>query len=163
MRLSFVFPNALWLFALLVPFWWLALAVPRRLSAVRFWASLLARTALVGTLVFAIAGAQLIQPTDRLTTVFLIHSSDPVAPSARGQAGAFVQDALKEMQPGDQAAVVVFGENALVERAPSDATTLGRLGSTPVAARTNLQEAVQLGLALLPADSEQRLVMLSDG
>jgi hypothetical protein len=32
-----------------------------------------------------------------------------------------------------------------------------------VAARTNLQDAVQLGLALLPADSEQRLVLLSDG
>ena len=163
MRLSFIFPTALWSFALLIPLWWLALAVPRRLSAPRFWASLLARTALVGTLVFAMAGAQLIRPTDRLTTVFLIDSSDSVSPSARGQAEAFVHDALKVMRPGDQAAVVVFGENALVERAPSDATTLGRISSTPVAARTNLQDAVQLGLALLPADSEQRLVLLSDG
>jgi Mg-chelatase subunit ChlD len=163
MRVSFIFPIALLLFALLVPLWWLALAVPRRLSAPRFWASLAARTALVVTLVLAIAGAQLIRPTDRLTTVFLIDSSDSVSPSARGQAEAFVQDALKAMRPGDQAAVVVFGENALVERAPSVATTLGRISSAPVAARTNLQEAVQLGLALLPADSEQRLVLLSDG
>jgi Mg-chelatase subunit ChlD len=163
MRLSFIFPTALWLFALLIPLWWLALAVPRRLSAPRFWLSLLARTALVGTLIFAMAGAQLIRPTDRLTTVFLIDSSDSVSPSARGQAEAFVQDALKAMRPGDQAAVVVFGENALVERAPSDATTLGRISSMPVAARTNLQDAVQLGLALLPADSQQRLVLLSDG
>ena len=61
MRLSFIFPTALWLFALLLPLWWLALAVPRRLSAPRFWASLLARTALVGTLIFAIAGTQLIR------------------------------------------------------------------------------------------------------
>ena len=163
MGVSFIFPTALWLFALLVPLWWLALAVPRRLSAPRFWASLAARMALVGALILAIAGAQLIRRTDRLTTVFLIDSSDSVSPSARGQAEAFVQDALKTMRPGDQAAVVVFGENALVERVPSDATTLGRISSTPVAARTNLQEAVQLGLALLPADSEQRLVLLSDG
>ncbi len=63
MRLSFIFPTALWSFALLIPLWWLALAVPRRLSAPRFWASLLARTALVGTLVFAMAGAQLIRPS----------------------------------------------------------------------------------------------------
>jgi Mg-chelatase subunit ChlD len=163
MRLSFIFPTALWLFTLLVPLWWLALAVPRRLSTPRFWASLLARTALAGTLIFAMAGAQLIWPTDRLTTVFLIDSSDSMSPSARGQAEAFVQDALKAMRPDDQAAVVVFGENALVERAPSDATTLGKLSSTPVAARTNIQDAMQLGLALLPADSEQRLVLLSDG
>src|SRR5215212_4867326 len=163
MRLSFIFPAALWLFALLVPFWWLALAVPRRLSALRFWASLLARTALVGMLVLAIAAVQLIRPTDRLTPVFLIDSSDSISASARGQAEAFVQDALKTMRPGDQAAVVVFGENALVERVPSTAATLGRINSVPIAARTNLQDAVQLGLALLPADSEQRLVLLSDG
>jgi hypothetical protein len=163
MRLSFIFPAALWLFALLLPLWWLALAVPRRLSTPRFWASLLTRTAIVSTLIFAISGAQLIRATDRLTTVFLIDSSDSISPSARGQAEAFVQDALKAMRPGDQAAVVVFGENALVERAPSDTATLGRISSTPVAGRTNLQDAVQLGLALLPADSQQRLVLLSDG
>jgi len=163
MRLSFIFPTALWIFALLIPFWWLALAVPRRLSALRFWASLAVRTALVGTLVLAVAGAQLIRPTDRLTTVFLIDSSDSVSPSARGQAEAFVQDALRTMRPGDQAAVVVFGENALVERAPSNLATLGRLNSVPVTTRTNIQDAVQLGIALLPADSQKRLVLLSDG
>jgi Mg-chelatase subunit ChlD len=163
MRLSFIFPIALWLFVLLIPFWWLALAVPRRLSAPRFWVSLLTRTALVTMLTLAIAGAQLIQPAARLTTVFLIDSSDSISASARGQAEAFVQDALKAMRPDDQAAVIIFGENALVERAPSDAAIFGRIGSTPVAARTNLQAAVQLGLALLPADSQQRLVLLSDG
>ena len=119
--------------------------------------------ALVGALVFAIAGAQLIRPTDRLTTVFLIDSSDLVSASARGQAEAFVQDALKMMPPRRSGCGGSVCENALVERVPSDETTLGRISSTPVAARTNLQEAVQLGLALLPADSEQRLVLLSDG
>src|SRR4029079_19469453 len=107
-------------------FWWLALAVPRRLSAPRFWASLLARTALVGTLVFAIAGAQLIQPTARLTTIFLLDSSDSVSASARGQAEAFVQDALKAMRPGDQAAVGGFAEKALSDPVQGTAATLGR-------------------------------------
>ncbi|HEU5104036.1 MAG TPA: VWA domain-containing protein, partial [Roseiflexaceae bacterium] len=163
MRLSFIFPAALWLLALLIPLWWLTLAVPARLSPPRLWASLLARTALVGALILAIAGTQLNQPVDRLTTVFLIDSSDSVAPSARGQAEAFVQDALKAMPPGDQAAVIVFGENALVERTPSDERSLGRLNSSPIAARTNIAEAMQLGLALLPADAGQRMVLLSDG
>jgi Mg-chelatase subunit ChlD len=95
--------------------------------------------------------------------VFLIDSSDSIAPSARGQAEAFVQDALKTMRPDDQAAVVVFGENALVERAPSAQASLGQLRSAPVVARTNIQDALRLGLALLPADSQQRLVLLSDG
>ena len=72
MRLAFIFPAALWLLALLIPFWWLALAVPSRLSRPRLWASLLVRTALVGALTLAIAGTQLNQPVDRLTTVFLM-------------------------------------------------------------------------------------------
>jgi Mg-chelatase subunit ChlD len=163
MRLTFIFPAALWLLTLLIPLWWLALAVPRRLSRPRFWASLIARSALAGALILAIGGVQLMRPVDRLTTVFLIDSSDSISPSARGQAEAFVQDALQTMPPGDQAAIVVFGENALVERAPSSEITLGRLGSTPIAARTNLEDAIQLGLALLPADTQQRLVLLSDG
>jgi Mg-chelatase subunit ChlD len=163
MHLSFIFPAALWLLVLLVPLWALALATPRRLSSPRFWSSLLLRTALVLALVLALAGAQAVRSVDRLTTVFLIDSSDSISPSARGQAEAFVQDALRAMRPGDQAAVVVFGENALVERAPGSEATLGRLSSVPVAARTDIQSALQLGLALLPADTEQRLVLLSDG
>src|SRR6266508_6770996 len=163
MRLSFVFPNTLWLLLLLVPLWALALAVPRRLSPARFWGSLLLRTVLIAVLVMALAGARLVRGVDDLTTVFLIDSSDSVSPSARGQAEAFVQEALKTMRQNDRAAVVVFGENALVERAPSDERTLGRLTSAPVAARTNIQDAIQLGPALLPADTEKRLVLLSDG
>src|SRR5690242_9608086 len=127
MRLSFIFPAMLGLLVLLIPLWWLALAVPRRLSPPRFWISLLVRTMLVAALVAALAGAQFVQHVDRLTTVFLVDSSDSIAPSARGQAEAFVQDALKTMRPDDQAAVVVFGENALVERAPSPQASLGQL------------------------------------
>jgi Mg-chelatase subunit ChlD len=67
------------------------------------------------------------------------------------------------MRPDDQAAVVVFGENALVERAPSPEQGLGRLTSAPTVARTNIQNAVQLGLAMLPADTQKRIVLLSDG
>lgn len=163
MRLSFVLPTALWLLLLLAPIWALALTTPRHLPPRRFWGSLALRTALVVVLVLAVAGAQLVRPVDELTTVFLIDSSDSVSPSARGQAEVFVQNALAAMSPNDRAAVVVFGENALVERAPSDSQVLGRLTSVPVAARTNIQDAIQLGLALLPADTKKRIVLLSDG
>jgi uncharacterized membrane protein len=163
MRLSFILPNALWLLLLLAPLWVLALAMPRRLSPTRFWGSLLLRSTLIAALVLALAGAQLEHSVSDLTTVFLIDSSDSISPSTRGQAEAFVQEALKTMRQDDRAAVVVFGENALVERTPSEERTLGRLISAPIAARTNIQDAVQLGLALLPADTQKRLVLLSDG
>jgi Mg-chelatase subunit ChlD len=161
--LSFITPAALALLLLLPALWALALLAPRRLARWRFWSSLLVRSAMLVALVLALAGAQLIRPVRELTTVFLVDSSDSVAPAQRERALRYVNDALATMPPGDRAAVVVFGENALVERAPSDVNVVGRINSAPVTTRTNIQDAVQLGLALLPAETQKRMVLISDG
>ncbi|MEI7772334.1 MAG: VWA domain-containing protein, partial [Chloroflexales bacterium] len=162
-HLSFIYPEMLWLLGVLALIWALALLAPRRLSAWRFWGGLAVRSAIGLALVLAVAGAQLVLPVERLTTVFLLDGSDSLTPSLRAQAESFIQAALAAMPEGDQAAIVVFGGNALVERAPGDQRRLGRITSVPVATRTNIADAIQLGLALLPADTERRLVLLSDG
>jgi uncharacterized membrane protein len=162
-RLSFIYPEMLWLLLAVGLIWAVALATPRRLAPWRFWSSLGLRSAIALALILAVAGAQLVMPVTRITTVFLLDGSDSLPPSARAQAEGFIQAALREMPEDDQAAIVVFGGNALVERAPSDDRRLGRISSVPVATRTNLEEALQLGLALFPADAQKRLVLLSDG
>jgi Mg-chelatase subunit ChlD len=86
-----------------------------------------------------------------------------VSPAQRQQAVDYIDAALAERDDPDRAAVVVFGDNALVERAPEALAELGRLTSTPIASRTNIEAAIQLGLALFPADTQKRLVLLSDG
>lgn len=163
LRLSFIYPVFLWLLLVLVPLWLMTLLVPRRLPPVRFWSSLGLRTLLILLLVLSLAGTQVVYGVDKVTTIFLIDHSDSISSAARAQAEQFVHEALLSMHANDEAAVVVFGENALVERAPSSLQHLGRLSSTPVVGRTNIQEALQLGLALFPADSQKRLVLLSDG
>jgi uncharacterized membrane protein/secreted protein with Ig-like and vWFA domain len=162
-RLSFIYPEALLWLLLIVPLWALALLTPRRMGAFRFWSSLGLRSALILALVLGLAGTQIVRPVEDITTVFLIDSSDSVSPSARSQAEQFVNNALKAMRTEDRAAVVVFGENALVDRAPSNLQNLGRLSSAPIASRTNIEQAIQLGLALFPADTQKRLVLISDG
>lgn len=162
-RLSFIYPEMLWLFVALALMGGLALVTPRRLSPGRFWASLALRSVLALALILAVAGAQLVLPVEQLTTVFLLDGSDSLPPSTRAQAESFMQEALQTMPAGDRAAIVVFGGNALVERAPNEEQRLGRLNSVPVATRTNIAEAIQLGLALFPADAQKRLVLLSDG
>jgi uncharacterized membrane protein len=163
MSISFITPAALALLGLLPLLWAFALLTPRRVAPWRFWASLLLRSAAFVALTLALAGAQLVRPARSLTTVFLLDASDSVAPAQRDRAVRYVNDALAVMPPNDRGAVVVFGQNALVERAPAGLTPLGRLNSVPIATRTNIQDAIQLGLALLPADTEKRLVLLSDG
>ncbi len=161
--LSFVYPEAFWLLLILLPIWLVALFSPRRLSPVRFWVSLGLRTVLVVLLVFSLAGTQILQDVKEVTTVFLIDGSDSILPSARGEAETFIQEALQNKEENDQAAIVVFGENALVERVPSSDTVLGQLSSRPGGDQTDIEEAIQLGLALLPSDTQKRLVLLSDG
>jgi uncharacterized membrane protein len=162
-RLTFITPAALALLALLPLVWALALLTPRRIAPWRFWLGLLLRSVAVAALALGIAGAQLVQPVRTLTTVFLVDGSDSVAPSQRERAVQYVDEALQTMPAGDRAAVVVFGANALVERAPGNLAALGAINSVPVSTRTNIQDAVQLGLALLPAESQKRIVLLSDG
>ncbi len=119
MHISFIYPSVLWLLLLLIPVWALGLIAPRRLLGGRFWISLALRTALVMALVGSLAGAQLVRGAHQLTTVFLVDSSDSVSPAARAHAEQFMEQALASMPADDRAAIVVFGENALVERAPS--------------------------------------------
>jgi Mg-chelatase subunit ChlD len=162
-RLTFITPAALVLLALLPLMWAFALWTPRRLAPWRFWLGLALRSVMLAALILGMAGAQLVQPVSTLTTIFLIDSSDSVAPAQRERAVAYVDQALQAMPPADKAAVVVFGANPLVERAPGSLAALGTLSSVPVTTRTNIQDALQLGLALLPAESQKRIVLLSDG
>jgi uncharacterized membrane protein len=162
-RLSFITPLALILLTLLPALWAFTLLTPRRLAPWRFWSSLALRSVILAALVLAIAGAQIVLPVREVTTVFLIDVSDSMTPAQRERALQYVNDALAAMPAGDRAAVVVFGENALVERAPGPIGALSRLSSAPITTRTNLQEAVQLGLALFPAETQKRLVLISDG
>lgn len=163
MFVSFIYPAAIWLLLLIAPLLALAILAPRRLPPLRFWSSLLLRALLFLALVGALAGTQIVRRVDHLTTVFLVDSSDSVSADERARAEQFIQAALGTMQQGDQAAIVAFGENALVERAPSSEQGLRRIQSAPVTTRTNLGEAITLGLALLPAETQKRLVLLSDG
>ncbi len=160
---TFIYPAALWLLLLVVPLLLVALLAPRRLPPARFATSLVLRTLLFLALIGALAGTQIVHRVDQLTTVFLVDSSDSVSPEERSRAEQFIQAALSTMPEGDKAAIVAFGENALVERAPSAEQGLRRIQSAPVTTRTNIGEALTLGLALLPADTEKRLVLLSDG
>jgi uncharacterized membrane protein len=161
--LSFVFPEMLAMLVLIPALWLLAFNVPRRLGPLRLFSSLIIRSTLIAALVLALAGTQLRLPVQQLTTVFLVDGSDSLSQSARAQADAFIQEALRSKPADDRAAIVVFGENALVDRAPMVSRMFSKVNADPIATRTDIAEAIQLGMALFPADSHKRLVLFSDG
>lgn len=180
MYLSFLYPAALVLLIILPVLWVFTLIAQARsitrtdarshlvasllaLTSPRNWISLTLRIIILIALILALAGTRLVSAVDDITVIYLIDGSDSVTPAQREWAVDYINQSLAERGDDDHAAVVVFGDNALVERTPARLDVLARLTSTPIGSRTNIAEAIQLGLALFPADTQKRFVLFSDG
>jgi len=164
MSLSFLYPTALYALLLLPPL----LALPfvgRRASArtFSFWAGLALRAIVLLGLILGLAGTQVVQAVNDTTVVFVVDHSDSVPQAEQERAEDFIRAALASMKPGDRAAVVVFGEEALIERLASEEPALASITSVPRTTHTNLASALRLALALFPEDTHKRIVLLSDG
>jgi uncharacterized membrane protein/Mg-chelatase subunit ChlD len=163
MNISFVYPAALWLLLLLPLTAGLALLGPRRPTVIRFWSGLVLRLILLTMVVLALSGIQLRLRADTLTVVFVLDVSDSVPPEEQARGESFIRQSVLNMPPGDKAAVVVFGQDALVERLATEDGALPGLASVPVTTRTDISSALQLAMALFPEEGAKRLVLLSDG
>ncbi len=126
-------------------------------------ASLVLRLFIVLCLIFSLAGLEIARAADELAVVFLIDASDSMPASAKAAAVDYTRQAVAAMRADDQAAVIVFGGDALVERAMSPGRELGSIASIPNTGQTDLAEAIRLALALYPPDATRRMVILSDG
>jgi uncharacterized membrane protein/Mg-chelatase subunit ChlD len=163
MSITFIYPASLWLLLLVPLTVFLAWIGPRRPTRVRFWSGLALRVILLSLIILALAGIQLRLQADNLTAVFVLDVSDSIDADAKKAGETFIRAAIQAMPPGDQAAIVVFGEDALVERLASEGSTLAGIASIPLTTRTDIAKALQLALALFPDEGAKRLILLSDG
>ena len=88
---------------------------------------------------------------------------DSIPPEDQARGETAIREALEAMSTADRAAVVVFGQDALIERLASGDPSLPDLTSVPVTTRTDIGSALQLAMALFPDEGAKRLVLLSDG
>src|SRR5207247_10723169 len=100
---------------------------------------------------------------DRMTVVFRLAMSDSVSLAARERAYRFVAEAVKSMKPGDRQSLIVFGDAAVVDQQLTNRPTLDRPKSEVDGRGTNIFQAIQLALAVLPPGHANRIVMLTDG
>ncbi len=176
MSFSFLYPTAL--YALLLLPLLLALPFVGRLGGLSkratsgkpfhvfrfsFWLALAVRALILLALILGLAGTQVVQAVQDLTVVFVVDHSDSVPQTEQKRAEEFIRASLASMKHGDRAAVVVFGENALIERLASEEPTLATIASVPRTAHTNIASALRLALALFPEGTQKRIVLLSDG
>jgi uncharacterized membrane protein len=119
---------------------------------------------LLGTaIVLALAGPEAHRPNEGICTIFLLDRSDSVSQAERRRAEEFVDAALGQVSPRDQAGVIAFGRNAVVESAPAGRRALGPVQSKVDPSDSDLAGAVRLASASFPEGKARRIVLLSDG
>jgi len=154
---------ALFILLLFIPYFiWLGRPQTTR-AGWRVWGSLALRLLIVVLLILGLAGAQLVRAADNLAVVFLVDASDSIQQEQLEGAEMFVRQAIEQMDPADQAAVIVFGADALVDRPMSGLAELGPIASIPQPLHTDIARAIRLALALFPTGTARRMVLLSDG
>src|SRR6266851_759559 len=126
------------------------------------WLILGCRLALFSVIICALAGVAWSQPVSRQSVVFVGDIS-----ASTGTQKAFIEQwinaALKHKGPDDQVGIVAVGRNALVEQSVKTQIDFSQFQSTPDTNYTDLATGLQLAAAILPSDSERRIVLLTDG
>jgi Ca-activated chloride channel homolog len=121
------------------------------------------RCALLAVLLIALAKPTIPRWVDRLNVTFLLDASDSVSLAAREQAYRFAAQASSAMRHGDQAGLVVFGEEAVVDQPLRAGVKIERPEAKVGGRATDIAQALQLGLATAPPGQANRFVLLTDG
>lgn len=155
--------SAFALAAVLRWIWWLHHAGGGGLSRGRALAALLVRFVLVGTFILLLAEPRAVRKSDTLAIVYALDVSDSMGTKVRDQALGWIVQTAKTKPPKDEAGLVVFAHDAAVELPPRTSFPFEAIGSRVTRDGTDLGQALSLAAAILPDESQGRIVLLSDG
>ena len=154
------------LLLLLIPIGILVLLTWRRMSLPfprsQRYLILASRLVLFTLIVSALAGATLSLPISRQAVIFVGDLSASTAPQ-QAFIEQWINNAIRHKRPDDQVGIVAVGRNALVEQSVRTQIDFSQFESTPDTNYTDLAAGLRLAAAILPQDSERRIVLLSDG
>ena len=143
--------------------WWVLRGSLAELGRARGRLSAWLRVALLTLLVLALSGVQFIHPTNSLCTVFAVDVSDSISPNQRAVVLDYIKRAEAKKHSEDQAALVAFGADALLDHAAEDKAAIAGIHAIPITSRTDISAAIQLAMAEFPQDSGKQIVLFSDG
>jgi uncharacterized membrane protein len=146
------------------------------MDTVRRATVLVLRALVVALLALILAAPSTRREHDRLTVIGLLDVSGSVRRFAELPALAdaerrsylehlrdWFRAATETKADDDRFGLVVFDGEAIAVAAPGPATAAGAGIDVTMTEGTNIAEAIRLGLAMFPADTARRLVLVSDG
>ena len=113
-------------------------------------------------LILTLCGLSFRITSKEVTTIFLVDMSDSNEKNL-DDISEYIRNAIADMPKKNQAGVVVFGDNVLVDQFVTEKKIFTELSSQPVATATNLEKAVSTAMTVFPEDTAKRLVLITDG
>lgn len=162
-------PSMLWLLAIGVLIWWLSRRSLAGIGPVRSKIVIAWRCLVLLLLVLALSGLHKILKNDDLSVLFVLDVSRSISPESRREAERFIIDASQNMRPKDRAALLTFDGQTSIEQLP---TAPGPEGGMQVQApfpdgqrpdQSNLSHALRMAQACAQNDTNNRIVVISDG
>lgn len=149
----------------------LALAAARFevMSRARRILSAILRFVLFAVILLCVCGVSLVRTSDRVATIVVLDSSDSVRRFGALSAAPLLAPPLDALRAGvfrradDTLGVVAFDGRAVSVLAPTTTRTPAFDAEPPGGDGTNIESALRLARALIPADAMGRIVLVSDG
>ncbi len=162
-KVQFTYRPMFVLMLLAVWVWWLWVVGASGLSRARSLVALITRLVLIGLFVMALAEPRAVRTSDTLSVVYAVDVSDSIGESSADRALEFVVKTVVDKPDSDEAGLIAFGRNAAVELPPRKAFPFEALNAQITGDATDLGQALSLSAAMIPEESQGRIVLISDG
>ncbi|MCH2135529.1 MAG: hypothetical protein MK101_02985 [Phycisphaerales bacterium] len=158
-------PVALILLAVVPLLAFAAMRLAPRIGRARAWTSAGIRSLLVGLLALALAQPLLPQGSRNVTVAVILDRSRSVSEPALDSAVQWVQEALQgqERQSEDRVALVHVAAEAIPGAMPSPEAQVSLDIPPGLRDASSLAGGIELARAMLPQDTRNRLLLISDG
>ena len=165
--LSFDRPWFLALLGLLPLLWLLSFRSLSGLGRYRRWFALILRSAVITLVILALAEAQLVRRSDKLSVMFVLDHSLSVSNDQSELMRQYINASIEKQRDdakADRAGVIIFGRDAAIELPPfDDVQQMVNIESLIDREYSDLSGALKLAQASFPHDTANRIVVITDG
>lgn len=165
-QLSFDHPWYLALLLVLPLMWWFSYRSLAGLGTVRRAVAIALRSLVFALIIAALAEANLVRTSERLTVIFLLDQSSSIPEEQKLAMIDYTNEAIERYREEEnKTGVIVFGREAAIEIPPfdDDIQVPKVIESALDPDYTNLASALKLAQASFPEDAAKRIVVVSDG
>ncbi|MBI9016643.1 MAG: VWA domain-containing protein [Phycisphaerae bacterium] len=162
---DFYFAKPWWLLAcaLIVPAIWIAWANLASLGNVRRYVAIGLRCLVIFLLAAMLARPKLAEENQTLAVMAVIDHSSSVPEALKNASFDYLDEVLAKKEAENMLAVVDIAEMASISRLPSRDTEIRRRNTTLNGSASDLAKGLQMAMAISPADTATRILLVSDG